>query len=293
MHVSLARNKLRGINLATTQWTGLETLDASHNQLISMRGLAAMRRLKSVNLDHNELGMVDLAPAMARLRVLRVSGNAKLHTLDVAPAKRLRTLYADYCDLDRIEGLDQLEHLDNLSMRQQAEAAIVWPASQLRDVRRLFLSGNAFPQGISTGPAKEAMGPAMLVQPLRFLNLVYLELSACQLTHLPEDLAEMAPNLRSLNLDHNLISTLPSLAGMGRLKRLSLVGCRVRRSKALIAAVRGLGELQVLDCRTNPCTLGLYAPMVAPTTVGGDAVVDIMAPSWLPPVPNAQIVQLI
>lgn len=291
VHVSLARNKLRGINLATTQWTGLETLDASHNQLISMRGLAAMRRLKSVNLDHNELGMVDLAPAMARLRVLRVSGNAKLHTLDVAPAKRLRTLYADYCDLDRIEGLDQLEHLDNLSMRQQAEAAIVWPASQLRDVRRLFLSGNAFPQGISTGPAKDAMGPAMLVQPLRFLNLVYLELSACQLTHLPEDLAEMAPNLRSLNLDHNLISTLPSLAGMGRLKRLSLVGCRVRRSKALIAAVRGLGELQVLDCRTNPCTLGLYAPMVAPTTVGGDAVVDIMAPSWLPPVPNAQIVQ--
>ncbi|GAC76659.1 protein phosphatase 1, regulatory subunit, and related proteins [Moesziomyces antarcticus T-34] len=291
VHVSLARNKLRGINLATTQWTGLETLDASHNQLISVRGLAAMRRLKSVNLDHNELGMVDLAPAMARLRVLRVSGNAKLQTLDVAPAKRLRTLYADYCDLDRIEGLDQLEHLDNLSMRQQAEAAIVWPASQLRDVRRLFLSGNAFPQGISTGPAKEAMGPAMLVQPLRFLNLVYLELSACQLTHLPEDLAEMAPNLRSLNLDHNLISTLPSLAGMGRLKRLSLVGCRVRRSKALIAAVRGLGELQVLDCRTNPCTLGLYAPMVAPTTVGGDTVVDIMAPSWLPPVPNAQIVQ--
>lgn len=289
VHVSLARNRLRGINLATTQWTGLETLDASHNQLMSVRGLAAMRRLKSVNLDHNELGMVDLAPAMARLRVLRVSGNAKLQTLDVTPAKRLRTLYADYCDLDRIEGLDQLEHLDNLSMRQQAEAAIIWPADQLRDVRRLFLSGNAFPQGISTGPAREAMGPA-LVQPLRFLNLVYLELSACQLTHLPEDLAEMAPNLRSLNLDHNLISTLPSLAGMVRLKRLSLVGCRVRRSKALIAAVRGLGELQVLDCRTNPCTLGLYAPMVAPSRVGADTD-DVLAPSWLPPVPNAQIVQ--
>ncbi len=48
----------------------------------------------------------------------------------------------------------------------------------------------------------------------RFLNLVYLELSACQLMQLPEDPGQVAPNLRSLNLYHNLISTLPSLSGM-------------------------------------------------------------------------------
>ncbi|SPO21895.1 uncharacterized protein UTRI_01883_B [Ustilago trichophora] len=305
VHVSLSGNRLKGVNLATTQWAGLETLDASHNQLISIRGLSLMRRLKSLNLDHNDLNMVDLSPAMPRLRVLRVSGNVHLQTLDVAPAKRLRTLYADYCDLDRIENLDQLEHLDNLSMRQQAEAAIAWPADQLRDVRRLFLSGNAFPQGISTSTTVETrkpIAPALstqspLVQPLRFLNLVYLELSACQLMHLPEDLSAVAPNLRSLNLDHNLISTLPSLSGMQRLKRLSLVGCRVKKSKSVITAVRGLSELQVLDCRTNPCTLGLYAPLIAPTTPthrgedGSSPDMDALAPSWLPPVPNAQIVQ--
>ncbi|SPO23205.1 uncharacterized protein UTRI_01883 [Ustilago trichophora] len=305
VHVSLSSNRLKGVNLATTQWAGLETLDASHNQLISIRGLSLMRRLKSLNVDHNDLNMVDLSPAMPRLRVLRVSGNVHLQTLDVAPAKRLRTLYADYCDLDRIENLDQLEHLDNLSMRQQAEAAIVWPADQLRDVRRLFLSGNAFPQGISTSTTVETrkpIAPALsvqtpLVQPLRFLNLVYLELSACQLMHLPEDLSAVAPNLRSLNLDHNLISTLPSFSGMQRLKRLSLVGCRVKKSKSVITAVRGLSELQVLDCRTNPCTLGLYAPLIAPTTPihrgedGSSPDMDALAPSWLPPVPNAQIVQ--
>ncbi|SPC66967.1 uncharacterized protein UHOD_02531 [Ustilago sp. UG-2017b] len=304
VHVSLSGNRLEGIHLATTQWAGLETLDASHNQLISIRGLHMKHRLKSLNLDHNDLNMVDLTPAMPRLRVLRVSGNPRLQVLDVAPAKRLRTLYADYCDLDRIQNLDQLEHLDNLSMRQQADAAIVWPADQLRDVRRLFLSGNAFPQGISTTitpvePRKSLVSaPISVVQPLRFLNLVYLELSACQLMHLPEDLAEMAPNLRSLNLDHNLISTLPSLSGMQRLKRLSLVGCRVKKSKSIITAVRGLTELQVLDCRTNPCTLGLYAPLIAPSATplyrgaeDGIPNLDSLAPSWLPPVPNAQIVQ--
>lgn len=304
-HVSLSGNRLKGINLATTQWAGLETLDASHNQLISIRGLSLMRRLKSLNLDHNDLSMVDLSPSMPKLRLLRVSGNTHLQTLDVAPAKRLRTLYADYCDLDCIHNLDQLEVLDNLSMRQQAEAAITWPANQLRDVRRLFLSGNAFPHGISTaGTAMEVHKPiatlaaqAPLVQPLRFLNLVYLELSACQLMQLPADLAQVAPNLRSLNLDHNLISTLPSLEQMQRLKRLSLVGCRVKKSKSIIVAVRGLAELQVLDCRTNPCTLGLYAPVIAPSTLpthrGQDDTADTeaLAASWLPPVPNAQIVQ--
>lgn len=306
VHVSLSGNHLKGVNLAATQWAGLETLDVSHNQLISIRGLSLMHRLKSLNVDHNDLNMVDLSPAMPKLRVLRVSGNAHLQTLDVSPAKRLRTLYADYCDLERIANLDQLEHLDNLSMRQQAEAAIAWPADQLRDVRRLFLSGNAFPQGISTtsnvANMRKPIVPAFaaqpsLVQPLRFLNLVYLELSACQLMRLPEDLAEVAPNLRSLNLDHNLISTLPSLAGMQRLKRLSLVGCRVKKSKSIITAVRELGELQVLDCRTNPCTLGLYAPLVAPSALPtqrdeeASANMDALAASWLPPVPNAQIVQ--
>nr|CDI52567.1 l domain-like protein [Melanopsichium pennsylvanicum 4] len=305
VHVSLSSNRLKGVNLATTQWAGLESLDVSHNQLISIRGLSLMQRIKSLNLDHNDLNMVDLSPTMPRLRVLRVSGNVHLQRLDVAPAKRLRTLYTDYCDLDKIENLDQLEHLDNLSMRQQVEAAIVWPADQLRDVRRLFLSGNAFPQGISTTVAsiKDARKPLTpapsLTQPLRFLNLVYLELSACQLTHLPEDLSELAPNLRSLNLDHNLVSTLPSLGGMQRLKRLSLVGCRVKKSKSIITAVRGLGELQVLDCRTNPCTLGLYAPLIAPSVTpmhrgGEDASspdLDVQAPSWLPPIPNAQITQ--
>lgn len=302
IHVSLSGNRLEGINLATTQWSGLETLDLSHNQLISIRGLHLKHRLKSLNLDHNNLNMVDLHPAMPRLRVLRVSGNVRLQVLDVAPAKRLRTLYADYCDLDRIENLDKLEHLDNLSMRQQADAVIVWPADQLRDVRRLFLSGNAFPRGITTTSAvaepQKSIVPTSAIQPLRFLNLVYLELSACQLTQLPADLAEMAPNLRSLNLDHNLISTLPSLSGMQRLKRLSLVGCRVKKSKSIITAVRGLTELSVLDCRTNPCTLGLYAPLIAPSATplhrgaeDGSPDLDALAPSWLPPVPNAQIVQ--
>ncbi|PWZ00553.1 hypothetical protein BCV70DRAFT_199825 [Testicularia cyperi] len=322
-HLSLSGNRLRGVHLGSTVWTNLETLDVSHNQLIAVRGLSAMRRLKSVNLDHNELGMVDLMPSMPKLRVLRVSGNVQLSHLDVGPALRLRTLYADYCDLSRIENLHLLQHLDNLSMRQQAEAAIVWPADQLRDVRRLFLSGNAFPAGISSSsggnlggsavPGKDEMsdrligtgvGPA-LSHPLRFLNLVYLELAACQLTTLPQDLAEMAPNLRSLNLDHNLISTLPELGAMQRLKRLSVVGCRIKKSKSIIRAVRGLAELQVLDARTNPCTLGLYAPLVVPATLpghhqtasgGGKGLAMAMAmavsgAASLPPIPNAHVVQ--
>lgn len=315
VNVSLSGNQLRSVHLEQTQWRDLESLNLSHNDLVSVRGLGAMQRLRSLNLDHNRLARVDLGTSMPKLRVLRVSGNTALTWLDVLPVRKLRTLYADYCALHSIENLDQLTRLNNLSMRQQVEASVAWPARQLRDVRRLFFSGNAFPDGIGSrallaGAGEEAEDPDLtprahpLPSPsIRFLNLVYLELAACQLTSLPAELAELAPNLRALNLDHNLISTLPPLQGMHRLKRLSVVGCRIKKSKSIIKAVHGLRELQVIDTRTNPCTLGLYPPLLIPTldlgveidpryrgvgeTEGGVAAVA----SRLPPVPNPAVVQ--
>ncbi|EPQ28764.1 uncharacterized protein PFL1_03567 [Pseudozyma flocculosa PF-1] len=307
VHLSLSGNLLRGVNLERTAWRDLETLNLSHNALITVRGLGTLRRLRSLNLDHNRLSRVDLEPSMPKLRAMRISGNPSLTSLDVLPARKLRTLYADYCALDSIQNLESLTRLDNLSMRQQVEARVVWPARHLRDTRRLFFSGNAFPQGLdfeALPSAASATSPPELQlrrQPapmVRFLNLVYLELAACQLTALPVELPELAPNLRSLNLDHNLISTLPPLAGMQRLKRLSVVGCRIKKSKSIIKAIRGLDELQVIDTRTNPCTLGLYPPLMIPAGAldparpGGQGYSSpSVAAAHLPPVPSPAVVQ--
>lgn len=192
-----------------------------------------------LNLDHNHLERLDLGRSLPRLRMLRLSGNTKLAALDVLPVPRLRTLYADFCSLDEITNLGTLTELENLSVREQVHSRIAWPARELRDARRLFFSGNALPAGL----------PLPLAGSERFFNLVYLELAACQLAALPAKLPQLAPNLRSLNLDYNLFAALPPLQGLERLKRLSLVGCRIKRSKPLVQALRGLSELQVLDVR--------------------------------------------
>ncbi|KAN0063087.1 Protein nud1 [Thecaphora frezii] len=303
VRVKLSGNLLKGVHLEQTEWQDLESLDLSHNALITVRGLGSLRRLRWLNLDHNRLSRVDLEPSLPKLRTLRVSGNTSLKGLDVAPAKKLRKLYADYCALDSIQSLESLTRLDSLSMRQQVDARVVWPARHLRDARRLYFSGNAFPQGLDF-KALPSSGPPELhlrqpVPMVRFLNLVYLELAACQLTALPVELPELAPNLRSLNLDHNLISSLPPLLGMQRLKRLSVVGCRLKNSKAIIRAIRGLGELRVVDTRTNPCTLGLYPPLMIPAAGNGldgrrsasPSSGLVTAASHLPPVPNPAVVQ--
>ena len=80
-------------------------------------------------------------------------------------------------------------------------------------------------------------------------NLVYLELAACRLTALPADLARLAPNLRNLNLNYNFLEDVRPLAGLTRMRRLTLVGSRVAAAKALVRVLRGMLDVEMLDFR--------------------------------------------
>ncbi|CEH15262.1 Protein phosphatase 1, regulatory subunit, and related proteins [Ceraceosorus bombacis] len=102
--------------------------------------------------------------------------------------------------------------------------------------------------------------------------------------------------MRHLNLDHNLLSKLPALQAMRRLKRLSLVGCRIKRPTSLIDALAGMSELSVLDLRLNPCTLGLYPPLLlsSATPVISDEATHERSrrpPASMPPFPDPGVVQ--
>ncbi|PWN31201.1 L domain-like protein, partial [Meira miltonrushii] len=244
----LRGNGLDELEIQPGQWPCLRDLVLSHNRLSEVVGLGNLARLRSLNLDHNRLQDLDLGFTMPKLKQLRVSGNKYLSSLDVGPARNLRTLYADECSLKEVLNIGTLTKLDNLSLRQQnGDGELQWPVHDTRDVKRLFLSGNAFPA-------------VAIITP--FFGLVYLELSGCQLTSLPGDLAMMVPNLRQLNADYNPLESLPPMNKMSRLKRFSLIGCRIDRSSKLIESLEGCEELNLLDFRMNPCTLGLYPPII-------------------------------
>ena len=188
------------------------------------------------------LTKLDARGPLARLRILRASFN-QLTGIEVGRFPNVRTLYADN---NAIPTLGRLDRLENLSLRNQ-KTRIRLPTRSIRDVKRLYLSGNAL--------AGELFDEACY-------HLVYLELAGCRLTALPVGLGTCAPNLRVLNLNYNFLSDIGALGGLGRLQKLSVVGSRLESTRALIRLVGRLAELEVVDFRMNPCTLGWYLPVL-------------------------------
>jgi|ERR1700676_1134280 Leucine-rich repeat (LRR) protein len=80
-------------------------------------------------------------------------------------------------------------------------------------------------------------------------NLVYLELAACRLSTLPWNLATLTPNLRVLNLNYNFIEDAQALEGLSRLRKLTLIGSRLKGTKTLLRILRGMPDIEMLDLR--------------------------------------------
>lgn len=104
----------------------------------------------------------------------------------------------------------------------------------VRDVKRLYLSGNAVPTSFPTE---------------QFFNLVYLELAMCQLTSLPVNLASLIPNVRVLNLNFNFIDDLTPLTGLTRLNKLTVLGARLEKCRPIAKVLASMPELELLDLR--------------------------------------------
>lgn len=80
-------------------------------------------------------------------------------------------------------------------------------------------------------------------------NLVYLEVAACRLTSLPHHLALLTPNLRVLNLNYNFLDDAIALEGLTRLRKLSMIGSRLKGTKPLIRVLQRMPDVEMLDFR--------------------------------------------
>lgn len=80
-------------------------------------------------------------------------------------------------------------------------------------------------------------------------NLVYLEVAACRLTALPGELARLTPNLRVLNLNYNFLEDVTGLDGLTRLKKLTMIGSRLKGTKPLIRVLQRMPDVEMLDLR--------------------------------------------
>lgn len=108
------------------------------------------------------------------------------------------------------------------------------PFDEMFEIRKIYASGNAI---------------CSLNLDLDFLNLQYLELAGVQLTSLQANFGHLVSNVRVLNLNFNAITDLRPLFGIVRLKKLLLVGNRIRSMKKIAAVLQCFPSLSFLDLR--------------------------------------------
>ncbi|KAK2459660.1 hypothetical protein APHAL10511_008305 [Amanita phalloides] len=244
--LSVQGNLISSINCKQFKWTRMEMLNMSDNRLDNVRGLASLQSLVALNMDNNQVEKLDADGSMPKLRILRISGN-KMQELNAGSFPNLRTLYADNNALVNLIKLERLSKVENLSLRSQRGRGLNVLTRDVRDAKRLYLSGNAIKRGFFDEHC---------------YNLVYLELARCRLTALPEEMALLVPNLRVLNLNYNFLEDVRALEGLTRLRKLTIVGSRLKGTKGVIRLVQRMREAEELDFRMNPCTLGWYLPVV-------------------------------
>ncbi|CEL62378.1 Septation initiation network scaffold protein cdc11 OS=Schizosaccharomyces pombe (strain 972 / ATCC 24843) GN=cdc11 PE=1 SV=1 [Rhizoctonia solani AG-1 IB] len=244
--VNLKGNCLKSVSLEDCTWPHVDSIDFSNNGMKTIAGLSSVPTLVTLNLDHNVLADLHVDTPLPRLRNLRLSDN-KLTELDCSSFVNLRTLYVDNNKLGTLRHVDKARRLENLSLRNQSGRGLHLSISHIRDVKRLYLSGNP-------------LDPSFLEVPC--YNLVYLELAACRLSSLPTDLCRLVPNLRVLNLNYNFLSDARPLGGLMRLRKLTMIGSRLKATKPLLRSLQSMKELEMLDFRMNPFSLGWYLPLL-------------------------------
>ncbi len=109
------------------------------------------------------------------------------------------------------------------------------------------LTSRSFLLGQQPCCAGNPLKPGFLSEPC--YHLVYLELAACRLITLPADFSRMVPNVRVLNLNYNFIEDPRPLEGLTRLRKLTIIGSRIKGAKQLVRMVRGMKDIEMIDFR--------------------------------------------
>ncbi|KAI9902082.1 hypothetical protein N3K66_003899 [Trichothecium roseum] len=240
-------NQIQDLDFGKINLERLIELDLSGNQITSVQNLEVMPALAKLKLSKNHLGSFSSIGIVKTLKHLDLSDNW-LTCLDVSSLPNIQSLHADRNYLTSIKGSSRARKLDSLSLREQRadEPLDLSFLSAAYEVRKLFVSGNRL----------DKFDPQV-----DLLNLQLLELANCGLIALPENIGQLMPNLRTLNLNFNAIVDLSPLRFIPRLKKLLVAANRLVDSTKVTELLTDFPHLTQLDLRDNPITLGFYAPL--------------------------------
>ena len=246
----LRRNQLSTINFLGAQMSYLTHLDLSGNHISHVEHLDNLVLLNNLKLDDNLLEHGLVVPSnLAHMKSLSLV-NCGLTHLDVSKFPGLEFLNVDDNKLATITGIRDTKNLRLLSMQRQTlpGGGAISVFDEAFEATTVRLSGNAIPS---------------LRIHTNFLSIRHLELASAGLQHLPDDFGLRMPNLRTLNLNFNIVKDVRPLLNIQRLEHLSLHGNCVSRLRRTVATFARLPTLQSLDLRDNPLTQGFYVSLAS------------------------------
>ncbi|CAD6582713.1 MAG: hypothetical protein CYPHOPRED_002105 [Cyphobasidiales sp. Tagirdzhanova-0007] len=230
----------------------LDELDLAKNALAYLTGLPGT--LRFLSLPHNKLSSLTSFSHLSHLETLDISHSPALNAVhQLSCLKHLRTLHADRCAIDDVEGVSALDGLVHVSLKGNRLSRLELELSKWRRLESLDVSENCISEvtGVETLPALKTLNldhnklcELAVYSPAHALRI--LKLSHNSLATL--DLAQM-PNLRTVFADSNSIC---EVTGTARLRNLENLSLREQRRTAVVLPVRDLRDIRRLYLSHNP-----------------------------------------
>ncbi|KAK1411527.1 hypothetical protein QVD17_38077 [Tagetes erecta] len=220
------------------QFSKLEKLDLTFNNLSSLEGLKACVNLKWLSVKQNKLRSLKGIEGCVFLTVLNAGSNMIQSMDEVNNLVRLRALILNDNEIFSICRLDKMKELNTLVLSKNPIRKIGESLSKVNSITKLSLS-NCKIQGIDSSikSCKE----------LRELRLAHNEIRT-----LPSELTQNK-KIQNLDLGNNLImrwSDLKILSSLVNLKNLNLAGNPVSEKDTLAKKIKKLvPHLQIFNAR--------------------------------------------
>lgn len=323
-YLNLCNNKFNNLSSKFYQFTNLQILDLSGNELTDLRCLQDLKNLTSLNLKGNKLKDVEHLSNFKMLHYLNLSDNRLRATIDFRGYTMwfLEDLILDNNEIEKLVNISELPKLINLSANNNQLNKIVYhiddegepvneSVSAHPTLKRICLNNNCFarsidfsmyPQlkelqvdgikvdvhGLSMNIVKlthrytrdnnesllkySSAGnnlhslyltggklPALPICKNKFSSVSVLDISAMNITVLPDNFSEFFPLLVDLNLNFNKLQTLNGLQGLRHLKMLKLLSNNIQNLQDVIDYTNGIRmSLKLIDLRVNPISQDFY-----------------------------------
>jgi Leucine-rich repeat (LRR) protein len=225
-----------------------ESLNLSHNRFsaVTASTFSSLYNIQSINMNNNTISVIEknAFSHLTALKLLELEHNQmKEVQLDLPDSVEICTMAHNQILLWPFEKIPS--QLSKLGLQNNRLVKLFELDAEIENLRHLNLSDNQ----LNFLPGR------------RFANLETLDISYNELTAVPQDLGNRAPNLATLILDHNPIETIDfvdhvslafvSLSNMPNLKTLDM-----RSFKNVVGTkVKGDGNGSCVDITVSHCPM--------------------------------------